>query len=228
MSIEPAPRGNAGGDLLAAGATPADTRERIVLAAYRVIARKGYAESSVKEIAREAGVAPGLVHYYFDTKEQLLIEVVQELCRRNEAAVLATPLPENPMERALFQMRAARERMREAPDWYRLLVDMDALALRDPKLATEVARLKREAREQISQSVDVLVAGLGRGIGVSHQGLAAVLMGAFNGLAIQALIDPGFDAEAAYAALERMTLNLLVHGADGSAGESPEKQPEDG
>jgi AcrR family transcriptional regulator len=208
--LEPAPRSTSGGDLLAAGATPQDTRERIVLAAYRVLAKKGYAESSVKEIAREAGVAPGLVHYYFDKKEQLLIEVVRELCRRNEAAIHEGPMPDNPMEAAIAQMRAARERVREMPDWYRLLTDLDALGLRDPTLAAEIAALKREARDHIGQSIDALVGSLGRGIGVSHQGLAAVLMGAFNGLAVQALIDPGFDVEAAYQALERMTMSLLV------------------
>ena len=40
-------------------------RTEIVRAAATVLGRKGSADTSMKEIAREAGVAPGLLHYYF-------------------------------------------------------------------------------------------------------------------------------------------------------------------
>ena len=50
-----------------------DTKEKIVAGAYRAIVRGGYASTSVKDIAAEAGVAPGLVHYYFATKADLLV-----------------------------------------------------------------------------------------------------------------------------------------------------------
>jgi len=42
-------------------------------AALRDALRKG---TSLKDVAREAGVAPGLLHYYFESKEELLLEVV--------------------------------------------------------------------------------------------------------------------------------------------------------
>lgn len=40
-----------------------------------VFARKGYHDARVSDIAREAGVAHGLVYHYFDGKEQLLQDV---------------------------------------------------------------------------------------------------------------------------------------------------------
>ncbi|TMD16238.1 MAG: helix-turn-helix transcriptional regulator, partial [Chloroflexi bacterium] len=40
------------------------TRDRILEAAYRTLVRRGYHETSMKDIAEEAGVAPGLAHYY--------------------------------------------------------------------------------------------------------------------------------------------------------------------
>ena len=45
------------------------TKERIVDAAYRALVRHGYHETSMKDIAAEAAVAPGLAHYYFENKE---------------------------------------------------------------------------------------------------------------------------------------------------------------
>src|SRR4029079_2257477 len=56
-----------------------DPRAAIVAAAYRVLAEQAYEPTTIQQIARVAGVAPGLVHYYFDSKEQLLGEVLQ-LC----------------------------------------------------------------------------------------------------------------------------------------------------
>ena len=47
----------------------ADTRGEILAAARSEFAAKGYDASSVRGIAREAGVDPALVHHYFGTKE---------------------------------------------------------------------------------------------------------------------------------------------------------------
>jgi len=40
----------------------ADTREKILNAAFTVLSRQGYENASIKDIAEEAGVAQGLVH----------------------------------------------------------------------------------------------------------------------------------------------------------------------
>ena len=49
------------------------TKERIVDAAYRALVRHGYHETSMNDIAAEAGVAPGLAHYNFYTTAELLV-----------------------------------------------------------------------------------------------------------------------------------------------------------
>src|SRR5215472_15882219 len=54
----------------------ADNRERLIAAGYAVLAEKGIEATTVKEIARRAGVSPGLFHYYFKSKDALLLAVV--------------------------------------------------------------------------------------------------------------------------------------------------------
>jgi AcrR family transcriptional regulator len=185
-------------------------RDRIVTAAYSVLARQGYTETSIKDIAREAGIAPGLVHYYFENKAALLLEVVGEVCRRYHAELDAMPVPSDPLEAAAVRILWARERVSRIPDWYRLSYDLNALALRDPKLGAEVAETMREFREHIRLMVTeaVKLAGVERE-DVSHEGVAAVLLASFNGLALQSLLDPSFDLGAAYNALSQMALGLL-------------------
>jgi AcrR family transcriptional regulator len=53
------------------------TKERILAAASKMLAAKGYAATTLRKISREAQAAPGLVHYYFGGKDELLVEVLQ-------------------------------------------------------------------------------------------------------------------------------------------------------
>src|SRR5205807_8640370 len=60
----------------------ADTREKILNAAFTVLSRQGYENTSIKEIAEEARVAQGLVHYYFKTKQLLVLDVLAFVCQK--------------------------------------------------------------------------------------------------------------------------------------------------
>src|SRR5882757_2514111 len=54
-----------------------DKAQRIVDAMRNSVAQRGAAGSTFEHVAREAGVSRGLLHYYFGTKERLLVEVVR-------------------------------------------------------------------------------------------------------------------------------------------------------
>ncbi len=56
-------------------------RRQIVEALLAVMAERGYDGASVQAIARRAGLAPGLVHYHFTNKQEILLEAVRELTR---------------------------------------------------------------------------------------------------------------------------------------------------
>lgn len=67
---------------------PANTearREEIVAALLRVLAERGWAAATTAEIARAAGLAPGLVHYYFASKQEILLALVERLTATLEA-----------------------------------------------------------------------------------------------------------------------------------------------
>jgi AcrR family transcriptional regulator len=58
------------------------TRQRIVDAAARVVAREGYPKASIARITQEAGMASGLFYYYFASKDELLSQVLPDLGQR--------------------------------------------------------------------------------------------------------------------------------------------------
>jgi AcrR family transcriptional regulator len=53
-----------------------DTRERILTSARNLFARNGIDKSSIRAIAKDAGVDPALVHHYFGTKTQLFAAAI--------------------------------------------------------------------------------------------------------------------------------------------------------
>ncbi|AVX19487.1 transcriptional regulator, TetR family [Carboxydocella sporoproducens DSM 16521] len=56
-----------------------ETRQRILAAALKLFSARGYAGTSTREIAREAGVAEGTIFHYFPTKKALLQGVLEPI-----------------------------------------------------------------------------------------------------------------------------------------------------
>jgi AcrR family transcriptional regulator len=54
-----------------------DRREQIINAAMHVFSEKGFTKATNKDVAREAGITPGLIYYYFESKEKLLEAMVE-------------------------------------------------------------------------------------------------------------------------------------------------------
>src|SRR5436305_30575 len=54
-----------------------DRREQIIDAAMRVFSQKGFSRATNKDIAREAGITPGLIYHYFESKEALLKAMIE-------------------------------------------------------------------------------------------------------------------------------------------------------
>lgn len=77
MTKPPARRGRPPGRPRVQAGSP-DQRERLIGIALSLFARHGYAETTLAAIAREAGMTPAAVHYYFRTREQLFATVFEE------------------------------------------------------------------------------------------------------------------------------------------------------
>ncbi len=73
-------------------------RKQIVEALMSVMATSGYDGATIPMIAKSAGLTSGLVHYYFDSKQSILIELVLHLVRlvdaRFQSAVKSDPKSE--------------------------------------------------------------------------------------------------------------------------------------
>ncbi len=183
-------------------------RQAIVEAAYGVLAEHGVRATSIKEIARAAGVAPGLIHYYFTNKEALLAAVLQEASDRytREMVALRAAVPTEQLTAS--GLAAPQERVSRQPEWYRLRYELFALGLHTPALMPGIGRLLDGGRVGIAA---MLSAASGKPADDPDMvALAALLLACFDGLALQQLADPAFDLARAYSAVERLTRTFLA------------------
>lgn len=66
---------------------PEERRRELLVCAMRLFAEEGYDNVSVRAVARAAGVAPGLAYHYFDSKERMFAEAIEDYARRCAAGV---------------------------------------------------------------------------------------------------------------------------------------------
>jgi AcrR family transcriptional regulator len=187
-----------------------EEKRRLILdAAVRVFARKGYHASRVGDIAKDAGVAYGLVYHYFDSKDAVLEAVFREAWGRLLAAIREV---EESHEPAPAQLRTVAKIVlrawRDDPDLVRLLV----------REVTRSARVHHEA-EEISQAFAALERILRRGQdeGTIRRDLdprltAWMLYGALEEILTGWVLGRLPDAPTDVAAAERAVADTLVRG----------------
>lgn len=193
---------------------PDQTKERIVEAAYRTLVRRGYHQTAMKDIATEAGVAPGLAHYYFETKEDLLVAAIQHGCEplinawAAAGVSLSEPMPEDadPMTLARMGFELAKQELKSYGGLFLLTFDMFGVGLHNPKIASAVRTFIEERRSFVARITQAVIAGMAEPPVASAQAIAAAIWGSLHGIYLQKAMDPAFDAEAAIDALREMTV----------------------
>jgi AcrR family transcriptional regulator len=178
-----------------------ETRRRIVEAAARALARDGYASTSVKDIAAEAGVAPGLVHYYFSTKEELVAAAVAEGCPPPE-----WPPADDPTEAARLALQLMKAPSENERLFQSLFVEMLGHAVRSEPVRRTLLESVRRERAHIEAAARAVMAERGDRSADKAAAVAAVVWAAGFGINVQRLLDPEFDAGAAVDALTQLAL----------------------
>ena len=187
----------------------ADDKRRLILdAAVGVFARQGYDQTPVGDIAREAGVAYGLVYHYFESKEAVLEAVFREAWGRLLAAVaLAEERGDSAPRQLELVVEIVLRAWRDDPDLVRLLV-------RDVARSPHVAEL-REIEDAFASLERIVRRGQEEGTfrpDVDAHLAAWIVYGALEEVLTGWVLGGLPDDAAGVAAAERETVALLVGG----------------
>ena len=170
-----------------------DRHQEILEASAQVITERGLAETRISDIAERCGVSPGLILYYFESKDRLLVET---LTYASDKYYLA-------QARDLRRMDSARDQLARLidlsvpgllPDYERLeewalWIEIWVRALRDPGMAKEREVLDKRWRQSIA---DIVTHGRTTGefpAGEDPDEIGMQLGALIDGLAIQVLMN---------------------------------------
>ncbi len=190
-----------------------EKRELILLAAMRMFVKLGYPAATISEIAREAGVARGLVHHYFKNKEDLFIQVIRSFYEGAVGPAAFDEIPaKNPEELAAAVVTLLRQAFDSAPDFFALDYESLSVARRSEPVRAALHAMWRAYRRKTEQALERLRE---RGVIRSRRSAAAlttVSIALIHGLGLQILGEPETaDDEETWEALEA-SLVLLFGG----------------
>jgi AcrR family transcriptional regulator len=199
--MTPAATANSRGALGEAAAAGAGARslssekaQRIVEAMRHSVARRGAAGSTFDHVSREAGVSRGLLHYYFGTKEQLLVEAARRDCElRIEALEQRLAGAQTADDFVTLLAENLQETIHEDPDFVTLLFELFTLSRRNADIAVEYARLVSLTRERLGS---VLAAAQEDGVLRLHappDAVADILFSIGDGFALRMIAEPERD-----------------------------------
>lgn len=133
-----------------AGVTAEQTRERLLLAAADVFARRGYDGTRVADIAAEADVSSGALYAHFGSKAELLVAALRTHGRRLLAEALAAD-PGRPVTDLLLRIGRRLPRPRDARGY--LIVEALVAASRDEDVAGPMRDYVGERADQLAELV---------------------------------------------------------------------------
>jgi AcrR family transcriptional regulator len=184
---------------------------RIVDAMRRSVATRGAAGSTFDQVAREAGVSRGLLHYHFGTKERLLAEVVR---RDSEIRLehLGTELAGAGTVAEVIDVlvHSLEDLVERDPGFVALMFELFTSGRRNPEIAAEFAALQRATRTHVAE---LLAARQREGVvrlADDPEAVAAVLLALADGLALRLLGEPDHDHRATLAAATAAARALIA------------------
>ncbi len=159
-------------------------REQICRAAAAVIAREGFAGSTMRMVAEEAGVSTGMLNHYFANRQDLLMQALVFVSERTQARYRRAleGIPPG-VERLTALLDSALSSDPEMIETWRVWIDAFGEAVRLPELRHTIEARMQSAHGIIDEALEGVAPPRAPGTIPWSWRVEAVM----NGLAIQAL-----------------------------------------
>jgi AcrR family transcriptional regulator len=191
------------------------TRERLLVAAAKVFARRGYHRATVDEIASEAGFTIGALYSNFASKEELFLALADRQVEERVAEVAAmgdAAEGNEPNKHAAEQLRAFLER---DPEWPLLFYEFWSLSVRNPGLQGELAKRRDAIRDALADTLKRVAKRHGFKLRFPAPVLATAIAASLNGLAFERAADPKALPDEVFAEFVTAVLGCAIAAPEG-------------
>jgi TetR/AcrR family acrAB operon transcriptional repressor len=170
-----------------------DTRSRILTAARRVFAHKGYTGASLDEVAADAGLSKGAIYWYFASKSEVLLALVEERRERQSRtlpdAIRRFTESDDPVSALTAVLKEQMELCRQNQEWPLLVVEFLAES-REPAVRERFQILTRRRQEIIREAIAEAQQNQRLRADIDPYVVAVLLTSLFDGLQQWSLVDP--------------------------------------
>ena len=187
--------------------------QRIVAAMRASVGTRGAAASTFDHVAREAGVSRGLLHYYFGSKEQLLVEVVRHDCEMRIQSMAEGIAKAGSAIEIVDALVVVLEEFMGEPATQAVVYEMLSASRRSEEIRAELAELYRRWRSFLADGLRRKEREGAVSLQADPESVAAMLFALGDGFGIQVISDPDWDREAALALGIRIARGLLGESA---------------
>jgi AcrR family transcriptional regulator len=171
-----------------------DKAVRIVEAMRASVAARGFSASTFDQVARAAGVSRGLLHYYFGTKERLLVEAVRRECDlRHEQIDRAMADAGSADEVLAGLVHAFEEYLGGGPSPAVMMFEMVTLAQRNEEIAAQLEDLGRRLRTHIAEALREKAQAGVLELRADADTAASFLLALADGITIRVMTEPELD-----------------------------------
>lgn len=168
-----------------------ETRQLILDTAYRSFATVGYGQTTVDALITAAGLSKGAFYHHFDCKEAVFNALLEARIRDcAERMTVAVGSGRSLRDAVQGLARVGIQTLVEDPNWIRLYMEFWLQARRDPFARDIVVRSMAQCRELIARMLRMGQDGGMVRSDLDPDAAAAILSGVFDGVALQAEIDP--------------------------------------
>ena len=200
-------------------------RERILTAALQCFVDDGFHAAGMAKIAETAGMSPGLIYRYFDSKAEIIRTIVgrQLECLRGD---LRMQRPRNRIEESVAHF-ACHTDPRYFDAHPALLLELSAEATRDPEIAAIVRHFDRQLQRELISHLTLAPDAGGLGIPQERASVASLMLQVFfEGLRVREAREPDLDRGLLRSALTEMFRSALGDAAVSDTDSSAELEAE--
>jgi AcrR family transcriptional regulator len=184
--------------------------QRIIEAMRTSVGTRGAAGSTFDHVAREAGVSRGLLHYYFGSKEQLLVEVVRHDCEtRIEAMDERISRATNVEEIVAALVLGLEEFIEGEPSSPAVIYELLSASRHSDEIRAELAELYRRWRADLADALRSKERDGVVRLEADPEAVASMLFALGDGFGIQVLSDPDWDRNRAFELGVKIARRLL-------------------
>ncbi|MCF8037060.1 MAG: TetR/AcrR family transcriptional regulator [Desulfobacteraceae bacterium] len=185
-------------------------KEQVIAATRKCIVEKGVLHLSIKDVAAEAGVSTGVIYYYFENKQDLLLQVLKETFRRSHDRVIESLAPLDSGREKLFKhIENISIVPEDNPEFFPLLMNYLAQARHNPEFANIIKKFFGNLRSFIREYLDQGIEGNEIDPDLAEQ-LPVMILAMGLGMGVMWTIEPdSFDISSVEAAWEKLIDNTF-------------------